>query len=86
MQKWLGLWSQEDTRKQKKIGTEQDASFLAYADYIRLFGGNINFVKKDITSLLDVSKEVSLQVNTLKKVSTYWQLITRLQDKLITQR
>jgi hypothetical protein len=39
---------------------------LVYADDVYLLGDNINTLKKSAESLIDVSKEVHLEVNTEK--------------------
>jgi hypothetical protein len=44
-------------------GTHQ---LLVCADYINSLGENVNTIKKDAQTLLDASKEVGLEVNTIK--------------------
>jgi hypothetical protein len=51
---------QENHVERKLNGTLQ---LLVYADRINLLGNNIDTIKKNIESLIDVNKEVSLEVN-----------------------
>jgi hypothetical protein len=44
-------------------GTQQ---LLVYADDVNLLGDNIDSIKKNTHTLVDVSKEVGLEVNTEK--------------------
>jgi hypothetical protein len=41
---------------------------LVYADDVHLLGKNMNIIKKNTEALLNVSKDVGLEVNTEKKV------------------
>jgi hypothetical protein len=44
----------------KLNGTHQ---LLAYADYVNLLGDNIDTIKKNTETFIDVSKEVGLEIN-----------------------
>jgi hypothetical protein len=55
-------------------GTHQ---LLAYADHVNLLGGNIDTIKKNAETLIDASKEVSLEINVEK---TTYMLPSRHQN------
>jgi hypothetical protein len=41
-------------------------NLLAYADDVNLLGDNIDIIKKNMETLIDVSKEVGLEINVEK--------------------
>jgi hypothetical protein len=41
---------------------------LAYADDVNLLGDNIDTINKNIGTLIDVSKEVGLEINVEKQI------------------
>jgi hypothetical protein len=47
----------------KLNGTHQ---LLAYADDVNLLGNNIDYIKKNIETLIDASREDSLEINIQK--------------------
>jgi hypothetical protein len=55
---------------------------VVYVDNINIQGGNINTIKKTMETLLQVSREVGLEVNT-KKLSIWMCLVTKMQDKIL---
>jgi hypothetical protein len=54
---------QENQLEVKLNGTHQ---LLVYADYVNLLRANIDTIKKNTESLIDASKEVSLEINVEK--------------------
>jgi transcriptional antiterminator len=64
------------SKKIEWIGIDWDIRLLIYADDVNFLNKNINIIKKNIKVLLDVSKEVGLEVNT-EKLSIYSYLVTR---------
>jgi hypothetical protein len=58
----------------KLNGTHQ---LLAYADDVNLLGDNIDTIKKNTETLIDVSKEVGLEINLEK---TKYMLLSRHQN------
>jgi hypothetical protein len=52
---------QENLMGLKLIGTHQ---LLAYADDVNLLGDNIDTINKNTGTLIDVSKEVGLEIDT----------------------
>jgi hypothetical protein len=56
---------------------------LVYADDVNLLGDKRDTIKEDTGTLIDASKEVSLEVNT-RKLSICYCLISRMQCKIIT--
>jgi hypothetical protein len=50
---------------------------LAYADDVNLLGDNIDTIKENTESLIDVSKEIGLEINVEK---TKYMLLSRHQD------
>jgi hypothetical protein len=58
----------------KLNGTRQ---LLAYADDLNLLGDNIDAIKKDTEALIDVTKEVGLEINVEK---TKYMLLSREQN------
>jgi hypothetical protein len=50
---------------------------LAYADNVNLLGDNIDTIKKNTETLIDASKEVSLEINIDK---TKYMLLSRHQN------
>jgi hypothetical protein len=64
---------QENQERLKLNGTHQ---LLAYADDVNIVAENIDTIKKNTEALLDVSKEVSLEVNPEK---TNYMLMSRCQ-------
>jgi hypothetical protein len=65
---------QENQMRLKLNGTHQ---LLAYADDVNLLGDNIDTINKNTQTLIDVSKEIGLEVN-VEKLS----LGTRMQAKI----
>jgi len=55
---------------------------LVYADDVNLLDKNINIIKKNKATLLDTSKEVSLEVNA-EKTKHMFMFVNRMQDKII---
>jgi hypothetical protein len=55
---------------------------LVYADDVNLLGDNMDTINKNAQTLIDASKEVSLEVNTEKTVCCC--LVTRMQGKIMT--
>jgi hypothetical protein len=51
--------------------------FLAYADDVNLLGDNIDTIKKNMETLIDVSREVGLEINVDK---TKYMLLSRHQN------
>jgi hypothetical protein len=51
--------------------------FLAYADNVNVLGDNIDTIKKNTETLIDVSKEVGLEVNVEK---TKYMLLSRHEN------
>jgi hypothetical protein len=64
----------------KLNGTYQ---LLVFADDVNLLGDNIDTIKKHTGTLIDVTKEVGLEVNPGKLCCF---LVTRMQGKIMTQR
>jgi hypothetical protein len=62
---------QENQAELKLIGTYQ---LLVYADDVNLLGDNIDTIKNNAETLIDVSKEVGLELNVEK---TKYMLISR---------
>jgi hypothetical protein len=58
----------------KLNGTHQ---LLAYVDDVNLLGGNIDTIKKNWETLIDVSKEVGLEINVEK---TKYMLLSHHQN------
>jgi hypothetical protein len=56
---------------------------LVYADDMNLLGDNLDTIKKNTGTLIDVSKEDVLDVNA-EKTSICCCLITRMQGKIMT--
>jgi hypothetical protein len=50
---------------------------LAYADVVNLLGDNIDTIKRNTQTLIDVSKEIGLEVNT---EITKYMLLSRHQN------
>jgi hypothetical protein len=65
---------QENQVGLKLNGTRQ---LLAYADDVNLLGDNIDTIKKNTETLIDVSKEVGLEINVEK---TKYMLLSRHQN------
>jgi hypothetical protein len=65
---------QENQVGLKLNGTHQ---LLAYADYVKLLGDNIDIINKNTEILIDASKEVGLEVNLEK---TKYMLVSRDQN------
>jgi hypothetical protein len=63
----------------KLNGTHQ---LLAYAYDVNLLGDNIDTIKKNIETLIDISNEVGLKCMQ-RKLSTYCSLMTRMQSKIM---
>jgi hypothetical protein len=70
---------QENQVELKLNGTHQ---LLAYTDEVNLLWDNIDTIKKNIETLIDVSKEVGVERNIEKTKCCF--LITRMQDKIGT--
>jgi hypothetical protein len=58
---------------------------LVYADDVNLLANNIDTIQKNTQTLIDDSKEVSLEV-TQRKLSICCYIVTRMQGKIMTQR
>jgi rRNA pseudouridine-1189 N-methylase Emg1 (Nep1/Mra1 family) len=72
---------QENKQELKMNGTHQ---LLVYAADDNLLGQNINIIKQNADVLLDVNREVGLEVNAQKtNTRIYSCLIIRLQHKII---
>jgi hypothetical protein len=77
---------QENRVGLKLNGTHQ---LLAYADDVNLLGANIDTIKKNTETLIDVSKEVGLEINVEKikyMLVSRHQNVGRSRDIKITNR
>jgi hypothetical protein len=54
---------------------------LAYVDDVNLLEDNIETINKNTETLIEVSKEVGLEIN-VDKLSICWCLATRMQMKI----
>jgi hypothetical protein len=72
--------SQENQVGLKLNGTRQ---LLVYADDVNLLGDNTDNIKKNTETLIDVSKEVGLEIN-VEKLSICCSFFTKVQVKIVT--
>jgi hypothetical protein len=63
-------------------GIDQLGQLLAYADGVNLLGGNIDTIKKNTETLIEVSKGVGLEIN-VERSKCY--LVTRMQVEIGTK-
>jgi hypothetical protein len=68
---------QENQVGLKLYGTHH---LLVYADDINLLGDNIDIIKKNTETLIDASKEVGLEVNTVKPLAFWIQYLWRWEE------
>jgi hypothetical protein len=65
--------------QENQVGLKLDGThqLLAYTDNVNLLGDNIDTIKKNTETLIDVSKEVGLEINVEK---TKYMLLSRQQN------